>query len=323
MKKIFSYIERTRVKPIIAYHGTTDVFLREILKKGMIPDPSRKRWDMEDSESSLGQISLASLGGSYWTTNLMTAISSSTNTTRKFGGESIIIIASIIPETAMADEDAITFKLVGNIEKVMRELKYMIEAIGNIALIFGDVNYKDIIEKGAKLLATILHRQWASDPEKQPVPYDMFEQALLAYLQRQAVFGIYGSTEESYWRTNYKQGYEYSVNYKDKLEWDSISLPEELFGLKSEVEKNFKQSQDELTRYYRNLAIKARDEGAYNATFRILEPVTYSGRNRIISIIKITEDENLNEVIELLYGEAPNDFEKQYQDRHGDLEWSK
>ena len=322
MKRIFHYIERTRLKPITAYHGTTDVFLREILKKGMVPDPSKKKWDVDTSESSLGQISLSSLGGSYWTTNLMTAMSSARHTTRKFGGEQIIVIASIVPESAVADEDDITFKLIGNIDMVMRELKYIIEIIGNIALIFGDVNYKDILKKGSVLLAQSLHPQWASNPEKNPIPYDMLEQALLSYLQRQAVFGVRNSQEESDWKTNYQQGYEYSVNYKDKLEWDSIPLPEELFGSKADVERNFKKSQDALTVYYKELARKARDEEAYNATFRILEPVTYSGRNRIISIIRMTDDENLNTVLELLYGESPSEFEKQYLDRvGGDLEW--
>jgi len=319
MKRLFHYIER--VQPITAYHGTTDEFLREILKKGMVPDPTRKNWSM-DVESSLGQISLASLGGSYWTTNLMTAMSSSTSTTRKFGGEPIIIIAKLIPESAIADEDDITNNLTREISSVMFELKYFISKIDNIALIFGDINYKDILKTGSKLLAKNLHQRWSVNPDKQPIPWDLFENALSRYLERQAVFGVPYDITEGSWKENYLRGYEYSVKDQDTLEWDKIPLPEELFGSKADVEMRFKKVQDDLTKYYRQLAKKTRDDMEFNATFRILEPVTYSGRNRIICIIRmVITDNEFYRTLEVVYGAVPRKFIEDYEQKVGEPHW--
>lgn len=318
---IKKFIER--VKPIIGYHGTSDTFAREILKKGMQPNPGTRTWK-EDPQASTAQVSRTSLEGSYWTTNILTASSSATNTTDKFGGKSLFIIASIIPESGVADEDSITYGLIHSIGQAIQEAG---EYLGGMNLLrsygglFGSrEHYNDILDKASKITAEDLHSRWAINPNKKPIPYVLFYHAMDSYLMRQAVF----AEKESKNLVDWKSGYSESQSYYDKIEpvWDDIPLPIELFGQPNDLENELKKAQDNLTKYYKELAIKARDEQKGDATWRILEPVTYGGRNRIISIVKyLGHTEEYHAVLELVYGEKNSQFISDWESKKGQIDW--
>jgi len=82
----------------VFYHGTTTTFLREILKKGLVPDPKKKTWDSDTGV-------LASYPGTYFTVDFMTALSAAGNTRNKFGGDRIIIEVQVETRTGLMDED--------------------------------------------------------------------------------------------------------------------------------------------------------------------------------------------------------------------------
>ena len=181
-------------KPREMYHGTTDKFLRTILKQGIIPDPKEKKWE-DDPHISQYSLSRASLPGSYWTSNLMTARSSSTNTTGKFGGRPIVVTAQIAELAAYADEDTITSTLQYALPKVYQELfgrGIVADAVPKLmAGIYwntpdGDAWVKrdmpgaqgeDFSMKRAirDTYARLVHDELAADPQRQPIPYDLLE----------------------------------------------------------------------------------------------------------------------------------------------------
>jgi len=85
---------------LIYYHGTTDKFAREILKKGFVPDPKKKVWSQEKG-------ALESFHGTYLTRDWMTAYTSATTAKQKFGGNRIIFEVQIETRTGLFDEDEI------------------------------------------------------------------------------------------------------------------------------------------------------------------------------------------------------------------------
>ena len=315
--------ERTRAKPVLAYHGTCDIFLREILKKGMVPDPAKRTWG-EDPQASAMQISRVSLPGSYWTTNLMTAKSSSTTTAKKLEGNPLFIIAYVMPETGVADEDSMLFDFISEIGgrfEIFRELR-------TIAKVWGEIyktNKRDFIKKKYDEAIKILHNKWAINPDLKPIPYKEFYNMIDTYIERQtwASYKEYSNTlPSSSVLYEWKRGFT-EVN---DIDWDSVPEPEDVLESKNmaEAENNFKKVQDDLGRYYREIALQMRGD-EFNPTMRILEPVTYSGRNRIICIVRVTPlgTDKYKDELEVVYGEVPTQFIKDWEARVGEARWRK
>lgn len=312
-----------RVEPVIGYHGTSDVYLREILKKGMLPNPKNRTWG-EDPQASVVQISRTSLEGSYWTTNLMTAISSASNTARKMGGNSIIVIASLIPESGIPDEDEMLFTLKSSLDSAAREEGFMTDSPSTLGILFGGDDTEKILESITSKIAEELHNEWAVNPSEKPIQYELFYDFTKAFFERQAVYSIRGSGERQDWKFGFNRGYMVASGGDDYP--GDIPMPEELFGDKQYVEMNLKDAQDALTRYYKDIAASVRKAGIRGGNFRILEPVTYRGRNRIIGIVRIHEGDvstNYRDDLELVYGEVPDTFKEDYEKRVGTPIWKK
>lgn len=75
LDELNSISEAKFAKPRIVYHGTRGDLGRSILKQGMDPNPKSRVW-ADDPDANQTRASRASLSGSYWTSNLMTAMSS-------------------------------------------------------------------------------------------------------------------------------------------------------------------------------------------------------------------------------------------------------
>lgn len=319
MKRLYKPIDE-RVQPVIGYHGTSNTFLRKILKMGIVPDPKRKMWDV-DPQASANQLSRASLSGSYWTTNLMTAISSSTSTARKFNGDPLIVMASLVPESAFADEDNVLGQLTRSIEHAFQEEGYsnISRSLSALASWYVQQKYNsNLIYDTAKQVGEQLHRL-LEIREATPIPVELLAESLYAYTARQSVFLM--DRADYMMKSSWKESYNYSLSkvHEPEMEWEDVPLPEDIFGSKSEVERELKKVVEELTKYYRQVATKTRTSPWTN--MRITEPVTYSGRNRIIAIIQRVGKQDYHNVWQLVYGSIPSDFLKQYEERVGELIW--
>lgn len=91
--------ERRIQDTVIMYHGTSSVFLRSILKHGLLPNPGQTSWD------SGGE--LPSLGGVYMAPGTRTAWQAGQGAVEKYGGEIIIIEIQSVYLSGTPDEDQV------------------------------------------------------------------------------------------------------------------------------------------------------------------------------------------------------------------------
>lgn len=251
-------------KSITMYHGTSSVFLQSILSNGLVPDPKKKKWDT-DPGVSLGTHSRVSLSGSYWTGNLITATSSARNTTEKFGGNNLIVIAQIQTQSAMADEDKITFSLKWEYDDAFggnfSENPHMIAAT------YYDT--REYYQKAKDKFIKSVHEKLSDSNEQKPVPEKLLANTFDALSLRIIAHGINDAKGDTYW----------SPLNRVKNKPDNIPTV-------SQTEQNLLDLKDKLTRYYRESAI---DTQAFSHTLRVTKPVNYRGANRITHIVEIPD----------------------------------
>lgn len=256
-------------KSVTMYHGTSSEFLPSILKTGLVPNPKKKYWD-DDPNVSMTKASLASLEGSYWTSNILTASSSAHNTIKKFGGSAIIVIAQIQTQSAVADEDNIAFPLEWNYDKAFgasisakpKQVAYHYYDNRNY--------YEDVKKKFIELT----HNDLSKNNDKKPISNNLLANAFDAMSLRIIAHGIKDAGDDTYWSP--------LKDIKNKPEEEPTV---------SETEKNLLDIKDKITRRYRETTL---DKDDFRHTLRITEPVTYSGANRITHIIEIQNGNFVN-----------------------------
>lgn len=289
-------------KPITMFHGTSSKFLRTILKTGMIPNPKDKKWDTDPNAGLMTQ-SRVSLNGSYWSGRLITATSSALNTTNKFGGNSIIVIAQIQTQSAKADEDQISFD-------IPREYDFAFGGVySNNPRLVAQVYYdnRDYYNEKKEVFIKAIHNALTDNPKK-PIPYGLLDDLFDTFTMRIISYGIKETGIDDY----------YSPLKQIKNKPNGVPTTEEM-------EQDLLKIKDKLTRYYRE---STEDRGKFSHTLRITDPVDFSGANRITHIVEIPKhyfDENKNFVqppIILHYGnpkEFPDKFLDEYTSRVGDF----
>lgn len=286
-------------KPITMYHGTTSEFLSSILKQGMVPNPKRKKWDT-DPDVSLTTQSRASLEGSYWSSNLITASSSASNTKNKFGGNPILIIADIQTQSAKADEDNITYDL-----KRQYDDSFGGSYSGNPRLV-AEVFYdsQEYYQKAKEKFIKNSHDSMSNSNNLKPVPVDLLSQVFDALSLRIIAHGIREAKGDDYW----------SPIKRVKNKPETIPTVEE-------TERNLLNLKDKVTRYYRE---STTNTGQFSHTLRITDPVTFGGANKITHIMEIPDSyfkdkKYIQPPIILHYGNKnlPEKFMSDYKSRVG------
>jgi len=281
-------------KPNIMFHGTSTAFLPSILKNGIVPKPKSKSWDVDPDVSMVSQ-SRVSLGGSYWTSNLLTATSSAWRTAKKFDGEELIIIAQVQQQQAFADEDSVTYIINALIGKAFGNSLYL-ERADLIAELFYD--HPDRIEEIKNKFQTVLHTELTTNKQK-PIPQNIIDNLFDAYVMRIIAHGEKDSGGKEW----------YSPLKRVKNKPDSIPSV-------NEAEAGLLAQKDALTRYYTESAIEQPQQ--FSHTLRITEPVGYSGANKILQII--SRDKKLDNLpLKLYYGSTPlpDKFMEQWYSRIG------
>jgi len=274
-------LERNRVPTKVMYHGTSSKFLKNILSNGLVPNPKQKAWDEDkDAETNPGQITRRSVGGVYFANNFLTATSSAKTTVDNFGGEELVIIANIQERSAFADEDTIRFKL----ERILRRFS---EESG---LISGDSNLfmmgyflgANELPKGNKVLYKNFSNMVNSHlgREKQPANLQASSDFLDSYLEMQ--YAKYMSRRDShYHKREFISGYGAALRGVDGAREKEVSMYENMpeYDMK-ESEAKYLKSMDELTRSYKQWAVKKPESVIH--TLRVDDVVGFSGRNKII-----------------------------------------
>jgi len=315
-------LNEDRVEPVIAYHGTSDIFLREILKKGIIPNPKKRTWTDDPQSQESGGISKASIiGSSYWTTNLMTAIGSGRRTERKFknmysGGKAVIIVANIIPESGFTDEDNVQDYFENILNSVLKKfgIYNISKDSSSIAKFWGmiDAKKKELLPI-IKEVAVLCHNIFTKNKAK-PVPYKLFLKWVISFIKYKTFF----AKNDYYYKQEYLRYYSHYASGK-KIEYDKIPDPKEKnknFTLQ-QLTDNYQKIQDSITKYYKEMTSEMRKQDAFSATMRISAPVAYKGRNRIICIVKETNssDREYGTDMGLIYGEIPQKLFKDWKEK--------
>lgn len=282
-------------QPRLMYHGTSSVFLRTILKQGIVPDPRQKRWATDDAESA-HSFSRISLPGSYWTSNLMTARSSASNTIQKFGGDELMVIAQIAEQSAYADEDSINSQLQWAMGDTVHAFNPGI--VRNMWLVladslFGtDASKRDAVQQ---VFINSLHKH-LQGRAKHPPNRELADELLDTLVLRNMAFET-------------KQG----MGASGLRHW--VSHMPDVTSI-AEIEQKLLHLRDRLTRSYRSTALYT--QGDFNHTLRMTHPVTYRGANRILWMLE-RPWRSFDQPFTLMYGTAdlPADFLTQYRERVG------
>jgi len=97
----------------IYWHGTSSTFLRDILKKGLDPNPKKRVFDDTDENRTRQTFSMKSYGGAYITKSANRSQPFASGARRKFGGNNLYVGLTFESRTpsALLDEDDVISKL--------------------------------------------------------------------------------------------------------------------------------------------------------------------------------------------------------------------
>lgn len=177
---------------VIAYHGTSSVFLPSIMKHGLQAFPERKVWE-DDPSASVYHSSRASYGGVYLTTNLLTATGSALAAVMKFGGRQLIIIASVKLGAVAPDEDNIVYKFEKQLASILKAEGVPVSGSDYWNEVAGYLDALEIFAEEPNLIGslaaqrldqivgrfiTTAHEAFSRHPVKQPIPTELWRRFL-------------------------------------------------------------------------------------------------------------------------------------------------
>jgi len=270
-------------RPSTMFHGTSSVFLRKILKMGLVPSPSERRWGEESG--NWNSPSLESYPGVYFAEEVHRAFSSSFNTVYKFGGNSVIVVASIQQRSGLPDEDSVIKYLDSNTLQNDQVVKNLF-----LSLFTNDPKYKNdslVYSQYLKWLDNLSYSLEMDLKHSSDATFQLFR----AFVAR---------------RFSY---------YKNIVHYLSPEI-ENRIPSKEEAERFFRRVFDVFLIKIKRLAVN-RNMDKSDHTLRVTGPVTYRGQNRILSIyedITIEEDRRIGQVVfKVHYGKPMTEFERGYR----------
>lgn len=280
-----SHIFEGRIdEPIIAYHGTSNLYRDSILTHGLHPDFSGSGWGSDLIGNSGGR-DLTSFGGVYFTTNERTASDAASHIVNKNGGNLMFVVAQIHEKSAMLDEDIIDELLEDNLYNILRDLNYQPKRLPEFALEMVFMLENDY-KIGVELTSNLLNKIISDYPELQPLldNYSLIVDEIYEFIYSHFL----RSASYIFDRPRLYIDQFYDKYFRDDFDNDSdfkTWLQDEFLPRKAEAEQDYKNVMDILTRRF-NRIIDSDDSSRTNL-FRINEPVTFSGNNRILAIVEV------------------------------------
>ena len=283
----------------IWYHGTSTKYLKDILVNGLIPDPKERSWDI-DPDASTSTLDRSSYGGVYVTRNLMTATGSAWRTARKTNGNRLIVILDLQPKSLIADEDDIAPFFVNYHEQnaffYYKLLKYGSEYSDYMRDL--ETEKKRFTDKVVKQISDL--RDIKNQKIKDILHKLIYNEGFYATVTRIVAYSDLKS----------RSSYDMWTRCWDtrKIDMDQIPpLPE-----KEEGESVFRKFVNKLTILLREIA----RQSGFATTARSLEPIKFSGSNKIICVVELVESNKSSPKFKIHYGSLPQDFIDQYKTRY-------
>lgn len=278
----------------IWYHGTSAKYLKSILSQGLIPDSKEKSWDRDDGASQ-SMPDRTTYGGVYVTRNLMTAYGAAWRVARKTNNNRLIVMIDLQSKSLIADEDNIVLNLTQYPEITalwyFKETKYPSDYL----------EYrKNLADAKKEWVRNVLSKfidlyELKNEKIKQILKKYLDDEGFEAVLTRTVSY----STDKYLWHRNW------DLRNIDKNDIPALPTP-------AEGEAVFRKFVDKLTRLLKSLVI---NKNSFAPIGRSLQPIRFTGSNKIVCIIELIEKKNEADKIKLVYGALPPDFIKQYRDR--------
>lgn len=303
--------KRGNVEREFMYHGTSSTFIPSILKQGLIPNSGNAVWD-DDPNANYSVSSRKTVGGVYLAKNLMTAISAAGMAKKKFGGNQAIICTIFQPKSGLPDEDTIRYMIDSAIYVAMGVTTHELHVqIALAEFLFGKGQQYLKKFKDSLLSRLASHAQEVSfDPRS--IKDDELLKMMEAELTRRVVHHIRGTKEDYYKYPYFKEFVHYPEEYNhSKQEIKTIQKFVDNLPSIREAEAAYLKQLDVMTRMFKRMVLATDD---FNYTIRTLEPIKYTGRNRILAIV---EEAERNKILKIHYGKPPKDFFDQYTSRIG------
>jgi hypothetical protein len=254
----------------LMWHGTAAKFMREILKKGFVPDPKKKVW---------GAGRLESFSGTYFTLNFMTASSSAQSAAQKFGGNRLYVGAQIETRASevVVDEDQLLSppRIISWGQKVVdpEDATYvgMDMWAGHYKLDY-DKMYDAFIDWYTKKYKHIPKQRWLNTRKE----FDNYIKTWLAYnvsrFARSEDAEKFGEvTRYPGWTLINRFG---TTGYPKQPEFKKARTA-------------YRKATDTLLRKMKDLSVSPEDAFMHNV--RVTTPVTFRGANKILLVVEAEE----------------------------------
>lgn len=289
----------------IYYHGTGSQLLPIILSQGLIPNPKKRTWD-KDSDSNFFHPSRASLEGIYVTTNLLTATSSAWKAAKRGVHNEIIVVMDLHPYSMAGDEDDHMNSAVVPVPGMLTT-EYSLSGVYfpwkvlNTPQLF---NMKQAEEYGDYWIKK--SRTYVDNARKEYIKKFMTHIGFkIKKIHPELEKRIISLAEEGFEiamerQVSYISDYDYNRYCYDN--WDG-KCPSQL----KKPDKHVAESKwsEFLNRVTKTLKQTSYSDNDFNNTGRVLEPIGFTGKNKIVCIIEVMPYAKGNTSIVIRYGVPP------------------
>lgn len=281
--------------PVIAYHGTTSVFLPNIINHGLSPKKEDKKniWQGEEDDNTLD-----SLEGVYLGNKPDIAKSYAIDSSEYFGGDPVVLVVQVVPQSTMADEDNFDLSI-SFFQAISMLSKDNVEM--SIVAILDPTN--PIVTQAKQKFAELFHKKYSKNPNH-PRPDELLSKAFLVLAAKSSASDrpYYISSAISALFRNHvmdinkfiKNPLTLTDDEKSQVIEDLVDQVQQAFQL-----SDLKEIQTQITKYYAS-EMRMQNKAKQQGSFRVNQVIGFKGRNRIVGIVKRSSDKVH---WELLYGE--------------------
>lgn len=304
----------------IWYHGTSMKRVPSILSSGLNPNiPQKRRSWGNDPNVDILNLDKTSYGGVYVTQNLVTATSAGFRTARQDKTNEALVIMELQPRSLVADEDDFASRLMhlkphlhGSIYHSIYPYMWEIYGASSYYKEYADKNKEEWVKNS---LDSLFYDFKISNPKfREFVRKMLYDEGYRVMLIRTVSYLKKNESRSDYWE--WRKAYADVHGMKDYGEEQNIPDPPS----PQQGERRFRQFIDKITRTMKH---KARHmfTGSFSKTARSLDPIGFTGSNRILAVIEIMKSatEQYGDDIRILYGNLPDDFKKQWEQNKGKL----
>jgi hypothetical protein len=285
------WLEYSGAKSVLVYHGTDPKNIPSIMSQGLIPNPKARKW-ADDPHANFNSASRKSIGGIYLTTNLQTAFSAAPPRT------ACIVVAEVQPRSMLADEDDLmSMGQASDHEYTLLELFFAIKT---------NTNHEFVEQMKAKYEQSVFARITWKIPNISPQLKIRVKQILddaFPYVVDRQTAHVH--TDE------FRNRKYYHKEAKD------VQQPN-----KQAAEAAYQKHLDLATRALKSIGnpYSRKENSLFMFVGRLMEPIRFSGANKIVCVIETWLNEKNKTRVKLLYGSVPDKLIKDWNSAIGPWE---